>query len=137
VPGTLTLEVVTPERSVCRETISTVTLPGQAGYLGVLPHHAPLVTALKPGLLSYRTPQGDRRVLALSGGFAEIADNNVLVLADAAERPEEIDVERALAARRRAEERLRETGGDGDVARARIALQRALARLKAVGVHGE
>ena len=96
------LEVVTPERLVLSETVDEVILPGGDGYLGVLPGHAPLLTSLMAGEVSYRV--GDRtRYLAVSGGFAEVLRNKVTVLAETCERAEEIDLDRAKRARERAE----------------------------------
>jgi F-type H+-transporting ATPase subunit epsilon len=99
----LDLEVVTPEREIAHEQVAEVQIPGLDGYLGVLPGHAPLLSKLGIGKLSY-SAGGHWRNLAVHGGFLEIRDDHVRVLADAAERPEEIDVERA----RRAEERARQ-----------------------------
>ncbi|MBV8905474.1 MAG: F0F1 ATP synthase subunit epsilon [Acidobacteriia bacterium] len=100
----LDLEVVTPEREVAHEQVSEVQIPGQDGYLGVLPGHAALLSKLGIGKLSY-SAGGHWSNLAVHGGFLEIRDDHVRVLADAAERPEEIDVERARRAEGRARER--------------------------------
>lgn len=129
----LLLEVVTPERMILREEVESVIAPGSEGYLGVLPRHSPLLTTLKPGVVRYR--KGGRwERLAVSGGFMEAGPGRVVILADAAELPSEIDVERARRAMERAKKRLWERSPDLDVARAEAALMRSLARLKAAGV---
>ena len=125
----LKLEVVTPERVSLQVEINSLVVPATEGSLGVLYNHASLITGLEPGVLQYR--QGEQTFfLAISNGFMEIADNLITVLVDTAEKPEEIDVERALAAKERAEKRLKEQKPGLDVHRAELALHRALARLK-------
>jgi F-type H+-transporting ATPase subunit epsilon len=128
-PG-IRLDIVTAERMVYSDDVDMVVAPGAEGQLGVLPHHTPLMTTLLPGEL--RIKKGAEEVsLAISGGFLEVRPDRVVVLADAAERAEEIDVDRAEEARKRARERLsqqRELGIDG--ARAEAALRRSLARLR-------
>ena len=126
------LEVVTPERRVFREEVESIIAPGTEGYLGVLPRHSPLLTTLKPGVVQYRK-DGKWERLAVSGGFMEAGPGRVVILADAAELPSEIDVERARRAMGRAKKRLWERPPGLDVARAEAALMRSLARLKAVG----
>ncbi|TDA69743.1 MAG: F0F1 ATP synthase subunit epsilon [Clostridia bacterium] len=128
----LELKIVTPERVLMQTEAEAVVVPAELGYLGVLPGHAPLLAALKAGVIRYRR-EGQMRSLAVSGGFMEVASNRVVVLADTAETAEEIDVTRAERARERAVRRLRDRGKELDVARAELALQRALARLKAAG----
>ncbi len=128
----MTIEVVTPERVVFKDTIDALVLPGSQGYLGVLPDHAPMVSALKAGVLKYKAAGSYRRI-AVSGGFAEVSDNRVTVLADTAERAEEIDVTRARASAERARRRLKEKAAGVDVTRAEASLQRAIARLRATG----
>ena len=123
------LRVVTPNRQVVSEDVAEVQAPGREGYLGILPGHAPLISILQAGELSYRHGQQTRR-LAVSGGFLEVLPEQVTVLAETAERPEEIDIARAEAARERAEKRLRGGDGETDVRRATVALQRALIRLQ-------
>ena len=125
----LTLEIITGERLLFREEeIDEVIAPGSVGELGVLPNHAPLVTSLQPGEL--RVKKGDREVpFFVSGGFLEVHRDVVTVLADAAEAGEQIDLERADAARRRAEERLKGESAV-DRARAEAALRRSMMRLK-------
>jgi F-type H+-transporting ATPase subunit epsilon len=126
----LTLQIITPERVVFEEGgVDSVTLPGSEGQLTVLPRHAPLMTALSPGELILRKA-GDEVEIALSGGFLEVRDDRVTVLADTAERSDEIDAERAEEARRRAQAELSTREGDIDVARALAALQRAQARIR-------
>lgn len=128
----ITMEVVSPERLVLREEVGSLVVPAAQGYLGVLPDHAPLVTGLKPGVVKYRV-NGEVKRMAVSGGFMEVKDNKAVLLADTAERAEEIDVARAIRARERAERRLQERTADLDVARAETALQRSLARIRAAG----
>ncbi|MBE3571794.1 MAG: F0F1 ATP synthase subunit epsilon [Moorella humiferrea] len=129
----LQLEVITPERPTVKTEATEVIAPGILGYLGILPGHAPLITPLKPGVVTYRRQDGGEERLAVSGGFLEAGPEHVVILADTAERAAEIDVERARRARERAEERLKNRPPGLDVARAEAALQRATARLKAAG----
>jgi F-type H+-transporting ATPase subunit epsilon len=128
-PPKLLLEIVTPDRSLVRAEVDEVQLPGAGGYLGVLPGHAPLLATLKVGELWYRIGH-ERLYLAIAGGFVEVLPDRVTVLAQIAERPQEIDVARAEAARKRAEERLANRAPDLDIERARIALMKALVRLQ-------
>jgi F-type H+-transporting ATPase subunit epsilon len=130
----LNLEVITPERLVLREEVDEVVAPGLTGELGILPDHTPLISQLKTGVLSYRQGNQNRR-MHVSGGFIEIASDNVSVLSDVAEKPEEIDVERAQRAKERAEQRLASRGEDVDFDRAEMKLQRALVRIQ-VGNRG-
>lgn len=128
----LTLQIITPERVVFEEGgVESVTLPGAEGQLTVLPRHAPLMTALQPGELVLRKA-GDEVEIAVSGGFLEVRDDKVTVLADTAERSDEIDAERAEEARRRAQSQLSTREGDIDVAIVMAALERAQARLRVV-----
>jgi F-type H+-transporting ATPase subunit epsilon len=126
----LRLDIVTVEEFVFSEDVDMVIAPGIEGELGILPRHAPLMTALTYGEL--RAKRGDEvQSFAISGGFMEVLPDHVTVLADTAERAEEIDIERAEAARRRAEERLRDRSReDVDFARADAALRRSLIRIK-------
>lgn len=129
-PTTLDLAVVTPDREVVRETVEAVTVPGKGGYLGILPGHAPLLSELKVGELAY-THHGNVRYLAVNWGFAEVLPDRVIILAHTAERAEEIDVARAERARQRAEDRLKKFSESAtDMERARVALERALARIQ-------
>ncbi len=128
--STIKLEIVTVERQIYSEDVNMVVAPGVQGYLGILPHHAPLMTMLQPGELRIKK-DNDEIVLAVSGGFMEVRPEKVLVLADAAERADEIDMARAEAAKKRAEDRLKERGTVGtDHLLAQAALARSLARLK-------
>jgi len=124
----LQLEVITPEKMVLREAVDEVTLPGLDGELGILPEHTPLISQLKTGALTYRK-SGEKRSLHVSGGFAEILPDRVSVLTDVAEAAEDIDPERAKRSRERAEKRL-QGGGEIDVNRAQLKLQRAVTRLE-------
>jgi F-type H+-transporting ATPase subunit epsilon len=126
------LEIITPEKRALREEVDEVVLPGLTGELGVLPDHEPLITQLKTGVLTYRQGASQQK-LHVSGGFAEVLGDKVSVLSDVAEKPNEIDVERAKSALERAEKRLL-GGGDGlDVARAELKKERAKTRLQLVG----
>ncbi len=127
----LRLEVVTVERIVyTQDDVDLVIAPGTEGLMGILPRHAPLLTALAYGELRVKRG-GVEESFAIGGGFMEVRPDRVTVLADTAERAEEIDLERAQVARRRAEERLH-TGAAGavDFSRAEMALQRSLTRIK-------
>jgi F-type H+-transporting ATPase subunit epsilon len=127
--ATTRLEIVTAERVVFSEDVDVVIAPGIEGQLGVLPHHAPLMTTLMPGELLVRKG-GEEFSLAISGGFVEVRPDRIIILADAAERVEEIDVARAEEAKRRAEERLKEPAAGVDMFRAEAALRRSLVRLQ-------
>ena len=124
------LDIVTAERVVYSEEVDAVIAPGAEGQLGILPHHAPLMTILDAGELVVRRGS-EEESLAISGGFLEVRPDRVIVLADQAERAEDIDIERAEAAKTRAEERLKERGVTPGLDEARIeaSLRRALARL--------
>ena len=128
-PARLLLEIVTPDRALVREEVDEIQLPGAEGYFGILPGHAPLLATLKVGELWYRIGQ-ERHYLAIAGGFVEVLPDRVTVLAQIAERAQEIDMARAEAARTRAQERLGRPSADLDVERARIALTKALIRLQ-------
>jgi len=125
------LDIVTAERVVFSEDVDVVVAPGVEGQLGILPHHTPLMTMLQPGELRVRKG-GEEFFLVISGGFLEVRPDRIIVLADTAERVEEIDVARAEEAKRRAQERLKERGPGLDMARAEAGLRRALARLEVV-----
>lgn len=128
---TFQLEVITPDRVVLSDNqIVSVVAPGSEGYLGMLANHAPLMTELTIGKLDFRRADGSEGAMAISGGFLEVFENKVSVLAESAELVEEIDIERAEQAKKRAEERLAAAGAELDATRARIALLRALNRLK-------
>jgi len=123
------LDVVTAERLVFSEDVDAVIVPGVEGQLGILPHHTPFMTMLKPGELVIRRG-GEEFSLVVSGGFLEVRPDRVIVLADTAERAEEIDVARAEEAKRRAQELLKQPILPADAARTEAALRRSLARLK-------
>ena len=125
---TLELEVATPERELVREQVSEVQVPGSKGYLGVLPGHAPLLGLLGIGTLTYKVG-GSQRHLSIHGGFLEILEDHVRVLADIAERAEEIDIERAKAALQRSQDQAINPALGVDPAEALAATMRAEARL--------
>jgi len=126
----LTVDIVTAERLVLsEENVDEVVAPGIEGELTVLPMHAPLLTMIKPGIMRI-VKANDETEMAITGGFLEVRDDRVTILADAAERAEEIDVARAEEARRRAERQLEQRETDVDLARVAAELQRALLRLK-------
>jgi F-type H+-transporting ATPase subunit epsilon len=126
-PTSIELQIVVPDRAVVKEQVDEVEIPGVDGYFGVLPGHTPLLAALSVGELWYRKGQ-EKTYLAIAYGFAEVLPDKVTILAQLAERAEEIDMERAERARERASGRL-EGKSDADYARARIALMKSLTRL--------
>lgn len=129
-PAKLQLEIVTPDRSLVREEVDEVQVPGAEGYLGVLPGHTPLLATLKVGELWYRVGQ-EKNYLAIARGFAEVLPDRVTILAQIAERAEDVDLARAEAAKRRAEERLGNPPAQNfDFERARVALMKSLVRLQ-------
>ena len=134
-PTKLTLDIVTPDRSLIREEVDEVVVPGTEGELGILPGHTPLLTTLKIGELWYRQGQ-EKHYLSIAFGFVEVLPDRVTVLADVGERAQEIDVQRAERAKQRAEQRLGQappphlTQVDLDIERARVALMKALIRLQ-------
>ena len=129
---TIKLEIVTAERSVFSDDVDIVIAPGTQGQLGILPHHAPLMTTLSPGELVARK-NGNEYSLAIGGGYMEVRSDRVIVLADAAERAEEIDIARAEAAKRKAQESLANPASREEAIAAEAALHRALARLEVAG----
>jgi F-type H+-transporting ATPase subunit epsilon len=130
-PESIQLIVVTPERQLLRESVVEVTVPGLEGQLGILPGHAPLMTELGIGELSYRTSTSSHPiVLAVISGFGEVLPDRVTVLAETAERAEEIDLARAEEAKARAEKRLAAGDTNIDWDRANIALQRSIIRIQ-------
>jgi F-type H+-transporting ATPase subunit epsilon len=129
------LVVVTPVHQLLSESVTEVQLPGADGYLGVLPGHAPLITELGIGELTYRTAGGQTGLLAVIRGFAEVLPERVSVLAETAERAEEIDINRAKEALKRAQELIARGGENVDWDRASAALQRALVRIQVVSKH--
>lgn len=124
------LEIVTPERAVFSGRVESVTCPGVAGRFQVLARHAPFLSGLDTGLLTFVDDAGVEHRYAISGGVSQVSQNHMQVLAETAERSDEIDVQRAERARARAEERLHDRSADIDHERARAALLRAINRLK-------
>ncbi|MBR61207.1 MAG: ATP synthase F1 subunit epsilon [Dehalococcoidia bacterium] len=122
------LDIVTAEKLVYSDEVSSVVAPGAEGQLGILPNHAPLLTSLMPGELKV-LKDGEETNIAVSGGFLEVLKNVVTVLADTAERAEDIDVERAEAALKRAQDKVNSSGSDLDLERAIRALKRSQARV--------
>ena len=129
----LQLDVVTPDRQVVSQAVEYVSAPGVEGEFGVLPNHVSLLSALAIGVLRYNT-DGKSHNVFISGGFAEVSDNTVTVLAESAELAEDIDQARALAARERAEKRLAEKAETVDCTRATASLKRAVTRLNIAAV---
>lgn len=127
-PTHIDLQIVTPDRLLVHEQVDEVEIPGSEGYFGVLPGHTPMLAALAVGELWYRKGQ-DKTYLSVAFGFVEVLPDRVTLLARLAEKAEEIDVERAEAARKRAEERLTHKS-DLDYERARVALLKAMTRLQ-------
>jgi len=124
------LEIVTPEGEVLREMVSAIVVPAAQGSMGILADHAPLVTALDVGILEY-TKADQNNIIAITSGFMEVKDNEVMVLVQAAEKPQDIDFERAEKARQRAEARLAKKQVENiDYTRAQAAVERALNRLQ-------
>jgi F-type H+-transporting ATPase subunit epsilon len=128
-PTHLTLEIVTPDRSVVAEKVDEVEIPGAEGYFGVLPGHTPLLAMLQVGELWYRK-NNETAYMSIAFGFAEVLPDRVTILAQLAERADEIDIARAEAAKRRAEERITQPAAEMDYERARIAMMKALIRLQ-------
>lgn len=129
IPSSLELHIVTPEHAIVHEQVDEVEIPAAGGYIGVLPGHTPLLATLNVGVLWYR--KGAEKVyLALAFGFAEVMPDRVTILAQIAERAEDIDVTRAQSAKSRAEQRLSRPVPDVDFERARIAMLKALTRVQ-------
>ncbi len=126
---TIQLDVVTPERQVIAQEVEEVLLPGSEGYFGVLPRHVSMVSALKPGMLKYRAG-GEEVVYAIGGGYAEVTPDKIIVLADTAERADDIDLEAARQARVRALAQLKQGLQGAAQEAAEISLKKALARLQ-------
>jgi len=135
VPGVMRLELTTPDRRAVELEVTEVIVPGSEGVFTVLYDHTPLLSILDVGVLYAGDVQGQGHFFAVHGGFAEISDNNILVMAQAAEESAEIELERAESARERAERRLNARGEseDIDLARAELALRRAVSRIQAHG----
>jgi len=133
-PQHITLEIVTPDHAVVHAEVDEVQLPGREGYFGVLPGHTPFLAMLDVGQMWYRRGQ-EKTFLAVGFGFAEVLPDRVIVLARVAEKAEEIDVARAEAAIRRAEQRMARPGVDLDWERARVAMMKAITRLQVASRH--
>jgi F-type H+-transporting ATPase subunit epsilon len=129
----LFLEVVTPQSAIVSEEVQIVVAPGSEGEFGALKGHTTFLTSLKVGTLRYKDANGKERFLFINGGFAEVLPNKVTILAESAERRQNIDVERAKNAKNRAEKRLAAKAADTDLARAEVALRRAVHRLSIKG----
>jgi F-type H+-transporting ATPase subunit epsilon len=123
------LAVVTPEQIVYEDKVSSIIAPGSEGYLGIMSNHAPIITALQAGKLTIKDSKGQEIVLAVSSGFLENSNNETTILADAAEFPDDINLERAREAAERAKQRLRDKSGNIDFGRARRAYERARNRI--------
>ena len=128
-PTKLTLEIVTPDRALVTAQVDELQLPGAEGYFGVLPGHTPMLASLQVGQMWYRIGQ-EMHYLALAFGFVEVLPDRVTVLAQIAERAEDIDIARAEAAKRRAEERVSNPASNMDFERARVAMMKSLIRLQ-------
>jgi F-type H+-transporting ATPase subunit epsilon len=135
-PEKIELQVVTPERHILSEDVDSLEMPGKDGYLGILPGHAPLITELGVGILTYHKG-GETRLLTVMYGYAEVLPDRVIVLAETAERAEDIDVARARAALERAKADLPKAGStEADWERSNAAIQRAEVRLQAASGRG-
>ena len=128
-PTSIELQIVTPDRLLVKEQVDEVEIPGTEGYFGVLPGHTPMLASLAVGEMWYRKGQ-EKTYLSLAYGFCEVLPDRVTILAQLAERAEDIDVARAEEAKKRAEQRLAQAKGDVDYERARTALAKSLARLQ-------
>src|SRR6185312_12486890 len=127
------LEVVTPERRVLAEPVDMVTVPGLGGELGILPGHTPLISQLQTGVLTY-VQDGKSFSLHVSGGFVEVRDDHVSVLAEVAERPDEIDAARARAAREKLEKQMNAwSGSEEDFEEVKTELDRSIVRMQLAG----
>jgi len=133
---TFELEIVTPEKLVVKDAAEEMQIPGKNGYLGILPGHAPLITELSVGQISYRNGN-ETHHLCVAWGFAEVLPDKVTILAETAERGEDVDCERARKAKERAQERLSSADPDVDVPRAQNALARAATRLEVAAKEGQ
>jgi F-type H+-transporting ATPase subunit epsilon len=127
--ATFQLEIVTPERLLVSDVAEEMQIPGKGGYMGILPQHAPLITELGVGEISYRKGAETRR-LSVAWGFAEVLPDKVTILAETAEKAEEIDVQRAQRAKQEAEALLKKSPQGTEYLQAEIALERAITRLK-------
>jgi F-type H+-transporting ATPase subunit epsilon len=127
-PSTFELEIVTPEKLVVKDVAEEAQIPGKSGYLGILPGHAPLITELAVGEITYKSA-GTTKHISVAWGFAEVLPSKVTILAETAERPEEIDVTRAQKAKERCEQELTSGRTDVDYDAVQAALERAETRL--------
>ena len=134
--GNIKLEIVTPDKAVVSEEVKIVMAPGSLGEFGVLIGHTPFLTTLRTGIVRFIDIQGTERYVFVNGGFAEALPNKVTILAESAEKREDIDLDRAKASQERAEKRLAEarTKEDIDAVRAKAALDRALVRINIAGL---
>lgn len=133
---TIAIDIITPERVVFRDEIEIIIVQALDGLLGILPGHAPLVTGVKISVAKVRK-DGQEFLIAIGGGILEVRPDQINLVVDTAELPSEIDVDRALRAKERAEQRLNQAHANIDEARARAAFERAIARLKAAGQYNE
>lgn len=133
---TFQLEIVTPDKLVVKDTAEEMQIPGKNGYMGILPGHAPLISELGVGQISYRNGN-ETHYLCVAWGFAEVLPDKVTILAETAERGDEVDCERAQKAKERAEKRLASGDAEVDVARAQNALAKANNRLEAAAKEGQ
>jgi len=131
---TFELQIVTPDKMVVKESVEEAQIPGKNGYIGVLPGHAPLITELAVGEITYKSA-GQTHRIASAGGFAEVLPDKLTILAETAERPDEIDVSRAQNAKQRAEEALKTGKTEEDFTHAEWALKRAETRLEVAHKH--
>lgn len=134
IPETINLEIVTPERQLFCGAVDVVYVPGKEGYLGILPGHAPLLSELKIGVISYEVSGKEHRLFC-GWGFAEVLSDQVSILAEKAELPDEIDVEQAKADRESADSLLKSKSTDTDFQEALNLWESAVARLETVGAH--
>jgi len=134
--GNVKLEIVTPDKAIVSEEVKIIMAPGSLGEFGVLTGHTPFLTTLKTGIVRYTDAKGTERYVFVNGGFAEALPNKVTILAESAEKREDIDLDRAKASQERAEKRLAEarTREDIDAVRAKAALDRALVRINIAGL---
>jgi F-type H+-transporting ATPase subunit epsilon len=128
--STFLLEIVTPERKVYAQDARMIIVKGSEGELGILPNHIPLVTPLRIAPLTVKTADGKSEIIAVNGGFMEVRKDKVVILAESAELPGDIDIERAKAAKERAEKRLSGKQDEHDFRRAERSLQRAMSRIE-------
>ncbi|MEX1330446.1 MAG: F0F1 ATP synthase subunit epsilon [Desulfobacterales bacterium] len=134
--GNVKLEIVTPDKAIVSEEVKIIMAPGSLGEFGVLTGHTPFLTTLKTGIVRYTDAKGTERYVFVNGGFAEALPNKVTILAESAEKREDIDLDRAKASQKRAEKRLADARNqeDIDAVRAKAALDRALVRINIAGL---